>query len=323
MSKQNLPSNQMRLNRLPQRDDTWQVDVRPVDVAPSSGKPSRRWIIAIVSETDEEVVAISLTETRPAVRKVWDILAGAMLQPEHGCPYRPVQVQAHTSRRLRGLGPILRAVDIRLSLAGDLDLIDDLFEQLSEDQNDGYDRCLLDMPGVTPRMVKSVFRTAAAFYRRAPWKNTRHGVIRVEWPVCGDSPWFASVTGRRGATPGLVLSESPETVKRIMAGGLSDKKARSASALAIVFGRKKQMIDTDLEMVQQYKLPVAGPRAFPLFFRQESGVPLRPPRDRELQLLDGCLRTIPRFLTAGSRTNVRSFALPTGATPLRLSWLPD
>jgi hypothetical protein len=317
------PRHQARVKRLPRRDDTWQVDVRPVDLTPSAGNPIRRWITAAVSEADEEVVLITLTPTRPPVRRVWDMLAEAMLHPEDSCPSRPGQVQVRGDRRLRGLGSILRAVDIQLSLADDLDLIEDLFEQLNEDNGEAYERCLLDMPGVTPRMVKSVFQAAAAFYRRAPWKKAANAV-RIEWPE-GDGAWYAAVTGSRVTTPGLVLSESLETVQRIREGNLSDKKARSASALAIVFGRKKQLIETDREMVQQYELPVAGPRAFPVFFRQEPGPVMRPPFARELQLLDGCLRTIPRFLTAGNRTSARPFEarVPAGAIQLRLWRMAD
>jgi hypothetical protein len=230
-------------------------------------------------------------------------------------------------RRLHGLGRLLHAVDITFALADALELIEDLYEQLTEDHGATYDRSLLDMPGVTPGMVKSVFKSAASFYRRAPWKMAGNDMVGVEWAGRGDVPWFAAITGRNGTTPGLLLSESPDTVKRIMQGNLSDKKARSASALAVLFGPRKLMIETDLEMVKQYQLTVAGPRAFPLFFRQEPGSRMRPPFDLELQLLDGCLRTITRFLTARSTTSTRPFevkvALPTGAMKLVMWRLSD
>jgi hypothetical protein len=294
---------------------------------PLTAKAVRRWLAAAVSEEDEAVVAMIRTDRRPPIRTIWKMLVEAMLDPEVGCPHRPAKVQVRADRRLRSLGPFLHAVDIEFALADDLELIDDLYEQLTEDHGAGYDRSLLDMPGVTPRLVKSVFRSAASFYRRAPWKRTGNRVVRVEWPGRVDVPWFATVTGIHGTTPGLLLSESLETVNRIMQGNLSDKKARAASALAIVFGPRKHMFETDLEMVKQYKLPIAGRRAFPLFFRQEPGPLMRPPFDEELQLLDGCLRTMPRFLMASRRASARTFevkvALPTGEVKLVIWRIPD
>jgi hypothetical protein len=171
-------------------------------------------------------------------------------------------------------------------------------------------------------MVKSVFRSAANFYRRAPWKKAGDVVVRVECPVRGDGPWFAAVAGGAKMMPGLFLAESQDTVRRLREGRLTDKKASSASILAIVFGQKKQIIDADLEMAQQYKLTVAGPKAFPLFLRQEPGPLTRPPFDLELQFLDGCLRAIPRFL-GRKRSSDRPLSievpLPAGALQLIMS----
>jgi hypothetical protein len=300
-----------RLKRLPHRDDTWQVDVR---------QAGSRWISAIVSEADEEVVAITGSDRRPAIRAIWDLLTRTMLDPDDGYPSRPAQIEVRAGR-LRGLRPMLNSVDIELVLADELDLIDDLFAQLTEDEGEDYDRCLLDMPGVTPPAVRSLFQAAAAFYRKAPWKQA--GVVQVDRPAC--SPWYAALTGRGGTTPGLVLSEDLEAANQVRRGELSDRKARTAFVLALLFGSKRQLVDSDLEMIQQYKLPIAGPRAYPMVFCQEPGERLRPLFDSEVQFLDACLRALPRFL--GRRKGADQFetqvALATGAVPLGLSRVAD
>ena len=41
---------------------------------------------------------------------------------------------------------------------------------------------------------------------------------------------------------------------------------------------------------------VAGPEAYPAAVRKELGMTIRPPVERELQLLEGCLRAIPDFV---------------------------
>lgn len=224
-----LPSP-ARLKRLPLWDDAWQVDVRSVP-ASASGKASRRWMTAVVSEADEEVVALTMTEKRPTVAAVWHLLVQAMLNPEDCDPFRPRQVQVRTEASLRSLRPLLSAVDIGLALEDDLDLIDDLFAQVDEDHHEDYDRCLLDMPGVTPSMVRSAFRAAAAFYRKAPWKQAKNAVIRVDCPCRNDS-WYAAITGGGNTKPGLVLSRELDTVKRLRQGKQPNRKTRSASALA-------------------------------------------------------------------------------------------
>ncbi|MBY0525283.1 MAG: hypothetical protein K2R98_17890 [Gemmataceae bacterium] len=313
-----------QLKRLPRRDDTWQIDVRPVE-ATLSDKSIRRWVIAVVSEADAAVVAIARTDERPTVRSIHSVLVEAMLHPEDGLAYRPGQFQLRADRPLRGLGPLLRTVGVDVTVVDDLDLIDALFEQLNEDDGEGYARCLLDMPGVTPPMVRSLFQSAAVFCRRMPWKNAT-APIQVEWPASTNGPWYAAITGARGTTRGLALSESLETVHLIDQGKLTDRKARAATAMAIVFGGKKAMIDSDLEVVEQYQLPLAGPRAYPLVFCQEPGPRMRPPLDWELRLLDGCLRAILKFLKTRTRGSAKPLevevTLPTGPPlPLILRWI--
>jgi hypothetical protein len=59
---------------------------------------------------------------------------------------------------------------------------------------------------------------------------------------------------------------------------------------------------------------VAGPEAYPMVIRINPGLAMRPPLVWELELLEGCLRTIPDFLTGE-----KGIAL--GEPPMRLSWV--
>jgi hypothetical protein len=173
------------------------------------------------------------------------------------------------------------------------------------------------MPGVTPPVVRSLFQAAAAFYRATPWKKAR--VVRIDrpaWPT-----WYAALTGKSRTTPGLVLAENLATARRIQQGTLSDRKSSAASMLAVLFGSKRRLAPSDLEMVQQYQLPVAGPRAYPLLVCQEPGVRLRQPFDSEVQLLDGCLRALSR-LPAGEKAAgpfEMQVPLPSGAVQFQLA----
>lgn len=266
---------------------------------------------AIVSEADEEVVALSVTEKRPTIATVWTLLVQAMLNPEDCDPFRPRQVQVRPEAKLGGLRAFLSAAGIGFALDDDLELIDDLFAQLNEDFHEDYDRCLLDMPGVTPALVRNAFQAAAAFYHRSPWKRAADAVVCLDcssWSIS----WYAAITGAGNTKPGLVLSRELDTVKRIRRGQLSSRMARTTSALAVVFGSKRQMTETNLAMVKQYKLPVAGPRAYPVFIAQEPGSVVRPPFDHELQLLAGVLQAVPTFLNVRRPAKTAKVTLPSG-----------
>jgi len=320
-SRSRLPANRARVKRLPRRDDTWQIDVRPAEIVKQAGKTGRYWIVAVVSEKDEELVALALMKKQPTARYVYDCLSRAMLHPENSIPRRPSHVQVRADRRLRGLAPLFALVGIDLVVTDELDLIDGVFEQLNEDRYEGYQRCLLDMSGVTPPIVRSLFQAAAAFYRQSPWKKARGGLIRVHSPQCA-TDWYAVVMARDGKTPDLILSSNLEVAERIRRGDLSGKKARSASILAVAFGGKNDILESDLEMIQEYGLQVASRNAYPLLFRQEPGKLIRPPLDWELELLDGCLRTMPKFLKRP--TNPKPFeatvTLSNSQLKLTLSW---
>ena len=71
-------------------------------------------------------------------------------------------------------------------------------------------------------------------------------------------------------------------------------------ALTLLFGDETEVSVLDLEAVRKHGWDVAGPEAYPLIFRKERGMTIRPPSAWELELMEGCLRAIPAFISGMS-----------------------
>jgi len=186
---------------------------------------------------------------------------------------------------------------------------------------------LLDMPGVTPEAVGSFFDAAAVFFEQAPWRKTAERPIEVQCQQFESGPWYAVLMGQGGATKGLALYDSLATLLRIQQGDLSEEEnARLTAGLTVVFGDKDDLLPEDSDALAQYGWAVAGPDAYPTVYRMEPGLSMRPPLAWELQLLDGCLRSIPEFARKKTRRlEPLSITVPTtgGELALVLGWAMD
>ncbi len=159
---------------------------------------------------------------------------------------------------------------------------------------------LLDMPGVTPQTVGSLFRAAADFYRKAPWRvlGDRYA-IQVDCRRFDSGPWSAVVMGQAGLTLGLALYERVDQLQELWASGEDEERdlMRRITSLALTFDRESQVYPRDVHAAAQYGWEVVDPEAFPSAYRKEPGLSMRPPLAWELVLLEGCLRAIPAFLS--------------------------
>ena len=91
--------------------------------------------------------------------------------------------------------------------------------------------------------------------------------------------------------------ENPNILKKMWSGRITEEvNARETVALTLLFGDETEISVLDLEAVRKHGWDVAGPEAYPLIFRKERGMRIRPPLACELELMEGCLRAIPDFL---------------------------
>jgi hypothetical protein len=82
-----------------------------------------------------------------------------------------------------------------------------------------------------------------------------------------------------------------------LTGHLSDEDSgRRTSAISVTYGEAFEIAPQDLDAVEEHGWPVAGPEAYPCVLRVNPGMALRTPLKWELELLEGCLRSIPDFI---------------------------
>jgi hypothetical protein len=326
------PGGNEGLTNLPQRFDVWQVDARQLQASVREGERTvRPWMTAVVSSSEGFVLAFEVTGDAPSAAEVWQVLLRAMLTPAAGEAHLPTEIQLRHEEWAEVLRPLLESVNVNCTLSEALDQTDDVFEELGGRLEGagsaGPMPSLLDMPGVTMEAVGSFFDAAALFHQQRPWRRVGERPIRVECSQFESGPWYAVLMGQAGMTAGLVLYDSLETLRRIQEGDLAEEEsARMTAALAVVFGAREDLAPADVAAAAEHGWRVDSPDAYPVVYRMEPGLSMRPPLSWELELLEGCLRALPAFVRKKTRRlEPLQIAVPTagGELPLVLSWVDE
>src|SRR4051812_49482014 len=119
------------------------------------------------------------------------------------------------------------------------------------------------MNGVTPEQAHAFSRTAARFYRRAPWRSVGGDEpIEVECERLGGGPRFAIVLGKKGKTKGLWLCDDWKTCF-LMEQAEYKAVADHLQYTALHFGDRSQISPNDLEMAKRLASKGATPRHTP------------------------------------------------------------
>jgi tetratricopeptide (TPR) repeat protein len=319
------------LNRnLPQKFDVWQADFRQLPTwLMIGGKPLRPWVILMTSRSNDLVLAHEMLEEIPPAAKLWDMLVQAMQHPAAGEPHRPTELQVRPDERWESLKPHLDEIGVGMTVAGELDQMEVVFNALCEHVCGKPKPGLLDVPGVTPERVGSFYEAAAYFFQRAPWKKVGYeAAIQVECDRFQSGPWYAVLMGQSGLTIGLALYEDLKALKRLWAQDHTDEdNARQTVATSVTFGEEWEIPVADLEAARMHGWKVARPDAYPEIFHKERGLTLRPPLAWELELMEGVLRAVPDFVDRHKQDDSTrdEFLVPvtSGELKLVLSWVPD
>jgi hypothetical protein len=135
--------------------------------------------------------------------------------------------------------------------------------------------------------------------------------------------------GRRDGDRSRRWTSSPTPrPPRLWAGGFPDKEnARRAVATSVTFGEEWDIPVADLEAAQRYGWPVARADAYPEVFHKERGLALRPPLAWEPELMEGCLRAVPEFVSRRKQDDPAreemTVAVASGPLKLALSWVAE
>jgi len=315
---------------LPQEEDVWQADFRQMpNWIRVGGKPMRPWVILVTSRSHDLVLAHQMLEETPSAAQLWDALVRAMQHPAAGEPHRPTELQVRPDERWEALGPHLDEVGVGLAMADELDQLEVIFHEMCDHVCGKPKPGLLDMPGVTPEQVGSFYEAAASFFRHAPWKKVGYeAAIEVECDKFQSGPWYAVLMGQSGLTTGLALYEDLKALRKMWAQDREDEdNARQSVATTVTFGEEWDIPVADLEAANEHGWQVARPDAYPEIFHKERGLSLRPPLAWELELMEGCLRSVTDFVTRHQQDDPagEEFTVPVASGELRLvlSWVVD
>ena len=315
------------LPELPQAiGEIWQADVRPMPTwITGEGEPYRPWVALVINRTDDLVLMHQLQAEPPPPDWLWQTTAAAIRQPVVGSPHRPGVIEVATPQQRDILQPRLEQAGVQCVLCERLEQLDVIFDEMVKHLA-GPDtlRAVIDVPGVQPAQVGSFFAAAADFYRKKPWRHVPGDTpIKIECDKFQSGPWYAVVMGQSGVTQGLAVYEDLEALRAMLEGNDSDEEnSRKMSSLSVLFSEAFEIPVRDLDAAERHAWPVAGPEAYPLVLRVNPGRAVRPPLAWELELLDGCLRTIPDFLVQQSAEQAVTVPIASGNMAMRLSRLP-
>lgn len=327
MAKKRSKAAKSKTGDLPQRFDVWQVDCRQMAATVRSGdRLVRPWMAVVVTATEQAVLAFELLDAEAGPRDIQAVFTQALEAPAVGEPHRPTTVQVREAKFAEVLEPMAEPAGIDVEIADELDRVDDVISELSG-QIPSFEQGLaglLEVPGVTPDVAASFFDAAATLFEQAPWKRAGERPVRVSSPKFEKGPWYAVMMGQGGMTRGVVLYDDLETLRRIQQGELSEQEnAQLTAALAVVFGEPEDMLDADMQAATKHGWRIAGPEAYPVVYRMDPGLAMRPPQAWELELLEGCLRALPEFVRKKTRRLAPlqiTVPVPAGELPLELAW---
>jgi hypothetical protein len=305
--------------------EVWQADVRRVPTwITDEGEPYRPWMAAVINRTDDLVLAHLMTPERPPAEWLWEAVVQAMRRPVIGEPHRPGAIEVGSTEHGEALLPKLDRAGVECVVLARLEELDSALESLAQySTGQGAPPSLLDGPGMKPSQVASFYAAAAEFYRRKPWQQVPSDtIIKVECDKFQSGPWYTVVMGQSGVEQGLAIYEDLTALQAMIVGDASEEEnTRGMSALSMMFSEVFDISFRDLDAAEKHGWTVAGPEAYPLVIRVNPGLAIRPPLVWELELLEGCLRTIPEFLTEKAATCSKTVLVTSGELTLRLAWV--
>lgn len=272
----------------------------PAWVAPKN-KPKYRPYIILVADTETGTIRqMEMNEQRPAPEAVLSTLAAAMTKPlpMSGKRERPARIVLDDQELVRMLTPELADIGVRCDYAPSLAVINAALSELAAHLNQGQERpAVLSVPGVTLPLFADLCAAAAEFYQRAPWRWMDNlATIEVRYPATGPARYLV-IMGFGGQEFGLALYPTLDDLRWQISGLEPPAIYEKLTAASLMFEEADALAFEDLDTIEKYGWPVAGPRAYPLLMRVTPPAQVSVPSAEEIALFATALRTLPDFVT--------------------------
>lgn len=321
-----LPLVKTRLQRLPFRDEHWQVDFRSPPANPGMT------ILAILSTTTGVIRAIEVLEEPPSADRLWDLLAQGMQAPLADQGARPARISAAVQEVWEPLRPHLLEIGIELSCGEEMRFLDKVFDDVFASLNPPSSIeavPLTAIEGLQPAQLGSFFEAAAQFHASQPWSRLEYeAAIEISIPSFTGGPWYGVVMGAAGLNCGLALYDDFQILERAWAEDLTEEEhAAEMASTAVSFGPREDMHKDDLKAIKRNGWKIAGPEAYPEPMRTEPGMKMRTPTAEEMRVLDASLRAVPIFVEQRNQEDETPLELtvssPEGPLQAKLAWMPE
>jgi hypothetical protein len=258
-------------------------------------------MLMLTDMENELVLAAELFQGPLRTEELRRVLFQAMLpekpDPRYQ-PHRPLRIQCDNPRIIPDLRPFLDEIAVQIEFtppAEDIDLLFAEIETLYQTQMSDIPG-LLDIPGVTPRLVEDLFSAAATFYRKAPWERLADDQpLAVNFPNL-EKHGYIQLMGNAGLEFGLVLFWNWDDLIRVYQFSEDPLDHLPVSGWrSLSFENLEALPSRDQHALKKYAWNVAGNHAYPYptVFTPETIE--RPDRD-ELLAYTALMRTIPLFL---------------------------
>jgi hypothetical protein len=285
-----------RLKQLPQRkNEVWQGGlVRvPMWIQEEDEEPYRPWLAGWIS-----VKTRLIHTTTPQRREEIDFESALQSLANFACDeklagYRPSRIEVKDPALAEHLSGLLTEVDIKVEQRNKLFTFDEMIADMAE--HIGGKPLVpgaLDVKGITVDLMRYFADAASKFYQSQPWQYLTDGdLIEVESPFVDSSLRYLTVLGAGGMTFGLAFYDSLQQFE-----SLFEQKEQASLATekhwSVLFGPVTELPFGDVDLWEDYDLPVAGEDAYPVAICfQPRGKQRRPGLDI-LAFLEGLMQVL-------------------------------
>ena len=171
--------------------------------------------------------------------------------------------------------------------------------------------------------IAAFFAAAAEYYRRMPWRGVGGLPIEVGCDKFQSGPWYAVVLGESASRWAWPCTKGWTSWKPCSPARPPTANGPPHLGHLVTFGEAFEMPIHDLDPPMRSRWPLASPDAYPCAMRVNPGGAVRPPLAWELELLEGCLRSIPDFVVQEAWESVRDVPVASGELTLQLMWVAE
>lgn len=215
------------------------------------------------------------------------------LKGSKGLEGRPSRVEVQDAVLRDALSEPLSRLATAIALVADMPAVRETLCNLETEAGGG--RRLpgaLEAPEVTPDRLQAFADAAARFYEARLWDHlTDEDLLAVEGPREARGMTHVSVLGNGGQEFGLAFFESRKAFERFL-GLAADPRRHTDRAYGVTFGPIDELPFADADAWEDYELPVAGKRAYPLAADLRGDGSIRRPDASELIYVEALLRTL-------------------------------